>query len=503
VYWCPKFARYAPDGHDDNKKLDATTITNMLPRMQRLGGPYDMYGTVYGVATAVVHVAHPVPALAILLSRSSGELTSGACKAPAYDHFKNFCGDGVFTAEGNDWKVKRAAVLHALFRVRGGCYEHAVETEAFRAQQLLLCDLDVIANDGSMSNIVPLLQHATIGLIYRYITHSDIDTRLLSKNDDYNDDTVSDSSKQTRTLLTAYLQSISRIRMLILAQSRSIWFLLPQWAYRTFSAMYQDEERTMRPIRKFSKMACENAVDGSPLAQLQQRPVYSKQHGRFSVNLLDEALTLLFAGQDTSAATLSWTLHLLSLYPAAQEKLAHEIKLVLPELTDSTILTKRLLAKLPYLDAVVKESMRLYAVAPFIVRKLKSDLSFSDDETGTKHMLPKNSLVCIWIYGLHRHPKFWKRPDEFVPERWIYHELKDKGMTSGAYMPFAAGPRNCVGQPLATIILRSFLARLIHRYRFVEPRLSKDTDPESLLKPMQAGFTVLPQGGVNLIVEKR
>jgi hypothetical protein len=90
----------------------------MLPRMQRLGGPYDMYGTVYGVATAVVHVAHPVPALAILLSRSSGELTSGACKAPAYDHFKNFCGDGVFTAEGNDWKVKRAAVLHALFRVR-------------------------------------------------------------------------------------------------------------------------------------------------------------------------------------------------------------------------------------------------------------------------------------------------------------------------------------------------------------------------------------------------
>jgi cytochrome P450 len=70
-------------------------------------------------------------------------------------------------------------------------------------------------------------------------------------------------------------------------------------------------------------------------------------------------------------------------------------------------------------------------------------------------------------------------------------------------MPFAAGPRSCLGQPLAHIVLRSVLARLVDRYEFRDARLDTESDIKSLRKDMQAGFTVLPQGGVEVQVRMR
>jgi len=127
VCWMPRFVNYLPE-KDEKKDIDSNTavprkmpssnITNILPRMERLGGPYGMYATVYGVSTKVVHVAHPIPAKAILTGNNSLSAKSkssqpakgknrssiaeflGAIKSPAYDHFKNFSGDGVFTADG-------------------------------------------------------------------------------------------------------------------------------------------------------------------------------------------------------------------------------------------------------------------------------------------------------------------------------------------------------------------------------------------------------------------
>jgi cytochrome P450 len=626
VLWKPRFINYDSDDWSNNdrsilrsidvtllqqqqiqQKLPSSAITNILPRMERLNGPFGMYGTVYGVSTAVVHVAHPVPTRAIFSATAVGSSSSqnvptvsssspsqtqrrsslihvsnGASKAPAYDHFKNFCGEGVFTADGEDWKAKRASVMHCL--VRGTATSEGaqrLEREANRAADTFIGQVEQLrleqqkqqqqqptfgkcsanSTTAPTCNVVPLLQRATIGLIYRYITHHEPDWGLEAKsssplkdNDDdgqsmetssLSDGSLSSQEQEggyadsatvrpevegtytTTALLDAYLQSVTRIRMIILAQSRSIWFLVPRWFYRFFSSMYRDEERTVGPIRTFARQACENAAPGSPLALL--RHMDSHQGGtqyqsidgatKFSKDLLDEAITLLFAGQDTSAATLSWTLHLLSLYPKVQAKLAAEVISVLDELgiakdNKDLFITKRIVAKLPYLDAVVKESMRFYPVAPFVVRRLLNDVTIvdvdSEKEGGsslvTRTVLPAGALACIWIYGLHRNPKFWNRPNNFLPERWIDPDLKDLGPTAGAYLPFASGPRNCVGQPLAHVILRTLLTRLVHRYEFREERLGNgvgDLDATTLRKDMQAGFTVLPRGGVALTVHDR
>ena len=347
-----------------------------------------------------------------------------------------------------------------------------------------------------------------------------------------------DGEERIKSLVTTYLQSVTKIRMIVLAQSRSFWYLLPRWVYRAFSPMYREEERTMGPIREFARLTCENAEPGSPLALLSERSSHSPQRAdggetgdAVSKDVLDEAITLLFAGQDTSAATVSWTLHLLSLHPDKQEKVAAEVRSVLGSPTSGTnrIVSKRTISQMPYLDAVIKESMRLYPVAPFIVRKLTTDVTIPMDEkhngdnVGNNKLktmsMPATAFACIWIYALHRNPRLWDRPDEFLPERWIDPALRslDVGQREyGAYIPFAMGPRNCLGQPLAQVIMRVLLARILDRYAVRDPKLvalqkligNERNDVEFyskwLRRDMQAGFTVLPSNGLKVkLVERR
>ena len=571
VTWSPRFLNYIPKQEEQSNKMKSSAITGILPRMDRLGGPFDMYGTVYGFSIPVVHVAHPVPARCILMEtnaspgrrRMSITASSGASKAPAYNHFKNFSGNGVFTADGDEWKEKRASVIHCLLKGISNSNSPAtqrLEREANYAANSVVAELEQLRQEEKrgngqatiVENIVPVIQRGTIGLIYRYITHDDKQQDIVSRE-------VSETSKEKATTLSAglesssssssslssfatptdeaqddiikavppdicssnllqsYLQSVTDIRMIILAQSRSFWFLLPRWFYRWFSSMYKEEEKTMGPIREFASRACQRAQPGSPLAMLRERPSHAAASTEeLSQNMIDEAVTLLFAGQDTSAATLSWTLHLLSLYPHIQERLIKEINTVLRaesnEGTDSNgsettkHFTKKLVAKMPFLDAVIKESMRLYPVAPFVVRKLQHEVIVQDEEKLSTTTLPPGAFACIWIYGLHRNPKLWDRASDFVPDRWIDPSLRalDAGQNMvGAYMPFAAGPRSCVGQPLANVILRIILARLVHRFSFSDERLISNGDAEKLRKDMQAGFTVLPVGGLKLSVSIR
>jgi cytochrome P450 len=178
---------------------------------------------------------------------------------------------------------------------------------------------------------------------------------------------------------------------------------------------------------------------------------------------------------------------------------------------DTLILSKKVLSQMRLMDSVIKEAMRLYPVAPFVVRRLPTNVTIADNHHNKDHKpheptitLPAHTVACIWIYSMHRHPQYWHNPNAFVPHRWMRESMEeDAGMTNGAYMPFAAGPRNCVGQPLAHVILRSLLAHLLYHYRFRDERLQPNVDPDSLRKDMQAGFTVLPVGGVELLIESR
>ena len=620
VTWTPKFLNYHVE-YDESKndcthsqkrkKMASSSITNVLPRMEKLNGPYGMYATVYGVTTKVVHIAHPIPARSVLMGGPSpsdkrrASLSAshrnkrayvppmGASKSPAYDHFKNFSGDGVFTSDGSTWKTKRASVIHSLLK---GCTRdespesERLEIEVNRAADIFITKVRRTANESIDGvNVVPLLQQSTIELICRFLTHHDFefgkvkqdkldipesntDMRNKSVLIDFESqgksklieeevkhaiienvtntsisssdslsicneiDSSSCSSATTETqsssfdFLSSYLDAVTKIRMIILAQSRSIWFLLPRWIYRTFSSLYRHEEEQMKVIREFARCVCNQAQPGSPLFNLRSRKSHNSQMdinvrdgSLINKDMLDEAITLLFAGQDTSAATISWTLHLLSLNTKAQKRLISEVRSVVDanNLTPACKkkkkrITKKMIAKMPFLDATIKESMRLYPVAPFVVRKLTDDLTIPHDSDSTSIVIPKDTFACVWIYGLHRNKKLWDRPDDFIPERWIDPDIRnrDEAQTNqkGAFMPFTIGPRNCLGQPLAYTILRILLAKIMYDCEFTDDRMEAQKnkiDDQALYeramflrKDMQAGFTVLPTGGVRLMLDE-
>ena len=488
------------------RKQSLSVLDKMLARTLQQDSQYGMYGQILGLSTRLIHISHSTPARIVLSKTRS--------KSPAYDSFQDMSGDGVFSTDGELWKAKRTSIVHCLLRgLRSKQGMGRLEQEANHAVDCFIRNIEkeqqLQGSESDDIDIVPFLQNATNCFIYAFITHHNIDQLCI------------DPSFSPTAFFKSYLHSLTNIRLIIREQSRSFWFLLPRWVYRAFSPLFRLEKATLQPIHKFARIACRNAQKGSPLALLRERPSHNSAPTNVldratSKAMVDEAVTLLFAGQDTSAATLSWTMHLLSLHPSIQEKLAMEIREKCQDhrCSDDGLFTKDFVMSLTYLDAVIKESMRLYPVAPYIIRNLTQDTSIppeDSDNADISTVLPKGSLAFVSIYALHRNPKLWHRASDFVPERWIDPKLKDldEGQESGAYMPFAYGPRNCVGQDIARIVLRIFLARIVSKWVIIDKRLDcgiakeENISQSELRKHMQVGFTVLPSGGVHLHLQPR
>jgi cytochrome P450 len=196
-----------------------------------------------------------------------------------------------------------------------------------------------------------------------------------------------------------------------------------------------------------------------------------------------EVMTFLLAGQETTALALTWTWYLLSQNPDAQRLLEDEIDRVLdgrrPAYTD--------LVHLPYTRRVIDEAMRLYPPAWGFSRQ-----ALSDDQLGGYH-LPRGWLVFILPYVLHRLPAFWERPDAFDPDRFSPERSADR--PKFVYLPFGAGPRQCIGNQFALIEAQLTVATVAQAYRL---RLV----PGHRVEPWPL-ITLRPRFGMPMLVEPR
>ena len=153
--------------------------------------------------------------------------------------------------------------------------------------------------------------------------------------------------------------------------------------------------------------------------------------------LIDECLILFVAGHETSANALSWAIYLLGKHRDELEK----IQIAGPE------------EKKTRIRNVVLETMRLYPPGWVVDR-----ISLQEDQVLDYH-LPKNTLWMIYIRGMHRNPKYWKSPDQFIPDRW-----NDGSLDKKAYMPFGAGPRLCIGEHFAMMEMELILSEVLSRW---------------------------------------
>jgi cytochrome P450 len=195
--------------------------------------------------------------------------------------------------------------------------------------------------------------------------------------------------------------------------------------------------------------------------------------------LRDEVVTLLLAGHETTALALSWTWHLITLQPDAQDELASEVGRVL----GSRAATVEDLPQLPYAEQVVTEAMRLYPPAWVIGRE-----AVQNCEIGGYPVAAGTSLyISPWV--IQRNPRFFDNPDEFRPGRWAGEMPRQ--LPRFAYFPFGGGPRVCIGNRFAMMEAVLILVTMIQRVRL-------DRQRERPVTPFPS-ITLRPKGGVWVI----
>lgn len=167
--------------------------------------------------------------------------------------------------------------------------------------------------------------------------------------------------------------------------------------------------------------------------------------------LIDEIKVLFIAGHETSANALTFTLHLLGRNPDVQQKIFDEI-IELELQTDNVI---EQLQKMVYTNAVLNESMRLYPPAWI------TDRQNLEDDVLAKFKIKKDTLIGVSFYELHRNPKYWTNPDEFIPERFLGDQKKD---SMQYFYPFGAGPRMCIGTGFAIYEMCLTISQIVKKY---------------------------------------
>lgn len=187
--------------------------------------------------------------------------------------------------------------------------------------------------------------------------------------------------------------------------------------------------------------------------------ILASEEGRLTdFDIREEVDTFMFEGHDTTAMGISFTLALLAEHKDIQDGVRNEINIVMGESQGK--LTMKSLQDLQYLERCIKEALRLYPSVYFISRVTAEDVQL------TSYLIPSETTIHLNIYGLHRDPNFWPDPEIFNPDRFLPDNIRNRHPYS--YLPFSAGPRNCIGQRFALLEMKAMICHLIHNF-YLEP----------------------------------
>ncbi|XP_027730664.1 cytochrome P450 3A8-like [Vombatus ursinus] len=177
--------------------------------------------------------------------------------------------------------------------------------------------------------------------------------------------------------------------------------------------------------------------------------------------LLAQSIIFLFAGYETTSSVLSFLFYNLATNPEIQQKLQKEIDAVLP---NKEAVTYDAVVQMEYLDMVINENLRLFPIAGRIERVAKKTVELN----GLR--IPKGTVVMASPFVLHHDPKYWPEPEEFRPER--FSKENKESINPYVYLPFGAGPRNCIGMRFALMSMKVATCRLLQEFSF---RTCKET----------------------------
>jgi len=379
----------------------------MIELFARHGDTYRVFVPARRSYTYVIH--HPDDVKRVLVSNHRNYT-----KGLGLDRVRILLGKGIMTSEGELWKRQRY-MMQPLFHRRvitgfAQVISAANERRIERWEQL--------AAHGEPVNLTDEMSELTLDIVLRSIFGRDLD-RLTEQLGGNPFEVV--TKEQSRDLQFAYkFRSLTKLVAQLIARRRA------------------EPEEHFDYVAML--MAARDKESGEPMGERE---------------LIDEIMTLIVAGHETTASGLNWTWYLLSQHPEAEARLHAELDAA-PEMPAPGLAQ---MEALPFTSQVVNEALRLYPPGWLLSRR-----SVAADVLGG-FAVPPNTNVLLPLYLLHRHPRYWQDPERFQPERFApEHEAQRPRY---AYMPFAAGPRHCIGETFALYEMLMHLYKVARRYRLV------------------------------------
>ncbi|XP_006092710.1 cytochrome P450 4V2-like isoform X1 [Myotis lucifugus] len=369
-------------------------------------------------------------------------------KSYLYTFLQPWLGLGLLTSTGNKWRSRRKMltptfhftiledfldVMNEQANILVNKLEKHVDGEKFNCfSYITLCALDIICETAMGKNI-------------------DAQT-----NDD-----------------SEYVRAVYRMSDLIHRRMKTIWF----WhdvLYLLFKEGW-DHRRNLKILHNFTTNVIKERANeikrdeegksdgkGTTLSKRKRKAfldlllnVMDDEGNKLSLEAIREEVdTFMFEGHDTTAAGINWALYLLGCYPEVQKTLDNELDEVFGN-SDRPV-TLEDLKKLKYLECVIKETLRIFPSVPVIARGLNEDCDVGG------YNVVKGSQILIIPYALHRDPKYFPDPEEFKPERFFPEN--SVGRHPYAYVPFSAGPRNCIGQRFAMMEEKVVLSWILRHF---------------------------------------
>jgi cytochrome P450 len=390
-------------------QFDIGSTDDSLERMIELfahhGDTYRVFVPARRSYTYVIH--HPDDVKRVLVANHRNYT-----KGLGLDRVRILLGKGIMTSEGELWKRQRY-MMQPLFHRR-------VITEfasvIARCNERCLARWQVLAQRGEPVNLTDEMSELTLDVVLRSIFGKDLD-RLSEQLGGNPFEVV--TKEPARDLQFAYrFRSLTKLVAQLIARRRA------------------EPEEHFDYVAML--MSARDKETGAPMGERE---------------LIDEIMTLIVAGHETTASGLNWTWYLLSQHPEAEARLHAELDAA-PEWAAPTLAQ---METLPYAQQVVNEALRLYPPGWLLSRRTM------DADVLGGYPVAAGTNVLLPLYLLHRHPRYWKDPERFWPERFdSAHEAERPRF---AYMPFAAGPRHCIGESFALYEMLVHLYQVARRYR--------------------------------------
>jgi cytochrome P450 len=378
-------------------------------------------------------------------------------KGANFKLLKSFVGEGLFLSEGGYWRRQRRLIQPAfhLPRLAALAGVMTAETEA------MLGRWDELARRGEPVEVERQMMHLSLQIAVKTLFGADVGGHA-------------EAIRAAVSFAFRYLHE-------------RVWAIapLPPWvptaANRRFLGAVAALDEIVYGIIAERRRSGREGDD--VLSMLLAMRDEETGEGMTDREIRDEVMTLLVAGHESTALTLTWTLYLASRHGNIERRLHRELDAALggrnPGFAD--------VPKLAYASMFLRECMRLYPAFWMFTRT-----PLADDELGG-HRIPAGSVVVLSSYVTHRHRGFWRNPEGVDPERFAPENAGER--PPFAYFPFGGGPRQCIGNRLAEYQTLIVLATIARRYSLhlvaghpVEP---------------QATLSLRPRHGVRMLLEAR